>query len=93
MEPHGGKRTERLILALHEYLDLAQAAANTGQSPPPAPWIWRLYRLWREWGVSPLELLQWPTELVEGFQACDIVEGQRGTTRARAAGTTVTGTG
>jgi hypothetical protein len=28
-------------------------------------------------GVSPLEFLEWPTVLVEGFQACDIVEGQR----------------
>ena len=27
--------------------------------------------------VSPLELVQWPTVLVEGFQVCDIVEGQR----------------
>ena len=74
---HGGKRTERLILELHDYLDLAEAAANTGQAPPAVPWIWRLYRLWREWGVSSLELLEWPTTLVEGFQACDIVEGQR----------------
>jgi hypothetical protein len=24
-----------------------------------------------------MELLEWPTVLVEGFQACDIVEGQR----------------
>jgi hypothetical protein len=78
LEPaHGGKRAERLILELHEYLDLAEAAANTGQPAPQTPWIWRLYRLWREWGVSPLELLEWPTVLVEGFQACDIVEGQR----------------
>ena len=28
-------------------------------------------------GVSPLELFEWPTVLIEGFQACDIVEGQR----------------
>jgi hypothetical protein len=28
-------------------------------------------------GHSPLELLEWPTALIEGFQACDIVEGQR----------------
>ena len=27
--------------------------------------------------VSPLELLEWPTVLVEGFRACDAVEGQR----------------
>ena len=28
-------------------------------------------------GRSPLELTEWPTMLVEGFQACDIVERQR----------------
>jgi hypothetical protein len=66
-----------LILELHEYLDLAEAPANMGQSLPATPWIWRLYKLWRGWGVSPLELLQWPTVLVEGFQACDVVEAQR----------------
>jgi hypothetical protein len=33
--------------------------------------------LWKEWGVSPLELMEWPVELVEGFQACDVVDAQR----------------
>jgi hypothetical protein len=78
MEPgRGGKRLERLVLELHDYLDQAEAAAYTEQPTPATPFIWRLYRLWREWGVSPLELLEWPTALVEGFQACDIVERQR----------------
>ena len=27
-------------------------------------------------GHSPLQLLEWPTTLVEGFQSCDIVERQ-----------------
>ena len=36
-------------------------------------WIWRLSRLRREWRVSPLELLEWPLVLVEGFQACGIL--------------------
>jgi hypothetical protein len=40
-------------------------------------WIWRLYKLWREWGISPPELLEWPMAPVEGFQACDIVEQHR----------------
>jgi hypothetical protein len=30
--------------------------------------------LWKERGVSPLELIERPAELVEGFQACDVVE-------------------
>ena len=77
MESHGGKRVDRLILELHYYLDLAEAARNTDRPAPPAPFMWRLYRLWKAWGISPLELMQWPTALVEGFQACDIVEGQR----------------
>jgi len=38
--------------------------------------------LWREWGISPLELLEWPTALIEGFQACDIVEAERSPARA-----------
>jgi hypothetical protein len=74
---HGGKRVDRLILELHDYLDLAEAAKNTDRPAPSAPFIWRLYRLWKAWGVSPLELMQWPTALVEGFQACDVVKAQR----------------
>ena len=78
MEPgRGGKRLERLVLELHDYLDQAEAAAYTEQPAPATPFMWRLYRLWKEWGVSPLELLEWPTALIEGFQACDIVERQR----------------
>jgi hypothetical protein len=34
-------------------------------------------------GVSPLELVKWPTVLVEGFQVCDIVERQRSPTKGR----------
>ena len=73
----GGKRVDRLVVGLHEYLDQAEAASRVGGASPPPPYVWRLYRLWKEWGVSPLELVQWPTTLVEGFQACDIVEAQR----------------
>jgi hypothetical protein len=36
--------------------------------------MWRLYQLWKRWGVSPLELLEWPMWLVEGFQTCELVE-------------------
>ena len=70
-------RLERLVLELHDYLDQAEAAAYTEQPAPATPFMWRLYRLWREWGVSPLELLEWPTGLIEGFQVFDIVERQR----------------
>jgi hypothetical protein len=61
----------------HDYLDQAEAARKTVQPAPNAPFTWRLYRLWKEWGVSPLELIIWPAELVEGFQACDVVERER----------------
>ena len=52
-------------------------AVRAGQPAPDAPFIWRLYRLWKEWGVSPLELIKWPVELVEGFQVCVVVEMER----------------
>jgi hypothetical protein len=73
----GEKSREPIVLQSRDYLDRAEAAAKTGQPSPPAPFMWRLYRMWKAWGVSPLELTKWPTELVEGFQACDIVELQR----------------
>ncbi len=45
----------------------------TGQPVPPAPFQLRLHRLWRKWGISPLELLTWPADLVDDMQVCDIV--------------------
>jgi len=57
--------------------DPAEAASRTGGPTLLPPCVWRLYRLWKEWGVSPLELITWPAELVEGFQACDVVERER----------------
>jgi len=73
----GGKRLDAWVLELHDYLDQAEAAARTNRPAPATPFVWRLYRLWKTWGVSPLELLGWPVLLVEGFQACDVVEAQR----------------
>ena len=73
----GGKRVDCLVLGLHEYLDQAEAALRVGGSSSPPPYVWRLYRLWKEWGVSPLELMEWPAMLVEAFQACDVVDAQR----------------
>jgi hypothetical protein len=58
-------------------MDQVEAARKTGQPAPDAPFIWRLYRLWKEWGVWPLEFIEWPVELVEGFQVCDVVEKER----------------
>ena len=66
-----------MVVGLHEYLDQAEAASKVGGAPAPPPHVWRLYRLWKEWGVSPLELMEWPVTLVEAFQACDIVERER----------------
>ena len=62
---------------LHDHLDQADAAARTGGPSPSTPYLWRLYQLWKRWGISPLELMEWPSALIEGFQACDIVEAQR----------------
>ena len=73
----GGKRVDRLVVGLHDYLDQAEAASKVGAAARPPPYVWRLYRLWKEWGVSPLELMEWPAMLIEAFQACDIVEAQR----------------
>lgn len=70
-------------MGLHEYLDQAEAASKVGGPAPPPPYVWRLYRLWKEWGVSPLELMGWPVTLIEAFQACDIVEAQRRPETAR----------
>jgi hypothetical protein len=39
--------------------------------------------LWKEWGVSPLELMAWPAMLIEAFQACDVVERERSPGTAR----------
>ena len=74
MEP-GGKRLEALEQELTEYLqqrDIAQFL----ETPLHAPFIWRLRTLWKAWGVSPLELLSWPSELVEQLQLCDVVEAR-----------------
>ena len=45
----------------------------TGQPVPPVPFQLKLHRLWHKWGISPLELLTWPAELVDAMQVCDIV--------------------
>jgi hypothetical protein len=87
----GGKRVDRLVMQLHDYLDQADAAERTGGPGPATPYLWRLYQLWKRWGVSPLELLAWPSALVEGLQACDIVEAERSPACAWAAGTGGTG--
>lgn len=39
------------------YLDRLGLAAKQGLPAPRPPFLWRLYRFWKEWNVSPLELL------------------------------------
>jgi len=41
------------------------------------PLLWKVYRLWRRWGISPLELLRWPSWLVDAMMVCDIVAARR----------------
>ncbi len=45
----------------------------TGQAVPPKPFLLRLHELWRQWGISPKELLTWPADLVDGMRVCDVV--------------------
>ncbi len=45
----------------------------TGQTVPPKPFLLRLHELWRQWGISPRELLTWPADLIDGMRVCDVV--------------------
>ena len=41
------------------------------------PWLWKVYRLWRRWGISPIELVRWPSWLVDAMMTCELVAARR----------------
>jgi hypothetical protein len=61
-----GKRLSALEGEIGEYLDLEEK--GQGKS---LPYELRIYRLWKRWGISPLELISWPSWLVDAMMTCD----------------------
>lgn len=41
------------------------------------PLLWKIYRLWHRWRISPLELLKWPAWLINAMMVCDSVAIKR----------------
>jgi hypothetical protein len=55
-----------------ELLDAEEMGSDT-----PLPYIWKVYRLWKRWGISPVELLKWPSALVDSMLVCEVVDHKR----------------
>jgi len=61
------------------YMDKRDFAALMGRPSPMPPFIWQLFAAWESLGrsVDPLRLLEYPTWLVEGLQACELAQLKR----------------